>query len=316
MIACPAMPGVPAELVSFLAELPAAERRARGTRTGARALTCDKQAIFALVWFRERRDGALIGRGLGISQATAYRYLDEAIDVFAARAPDLYEALQRGHDEGWSHVILDGKIVATDRLRVKTASTKGTTIDAWYSGKTRDFGGNIQAVMRPGGFPVWISEAGPGGVHDLTAAREHAPGALCAAAGPGMPTLAYPGYEGAGTGVHTPVKQPADRSELDINTRTRNTLLRPLRCPGERGFALLAGRWPTLRHIMVSPRKITKIARAALVLTQFEHGYHACWAERHPGQKRCRVWENVPLPKARTLAGATANTSASPPPSW
>jgi len=38
------MPGVPAELVSFLAELPAAERRARGTRTGARALTCDKQA--------------------------------------------------------------------------------------------------------------------------------------------------------------------------------------------------------------------------------------------------------------------------------
>lgn len=78
-------PGVPAELVSFLAELLAAERRARGTRTGARALTCDKQAIFPLVWFRERRDAALIGRGLGISRATACRCLDEAIDVLAAR---------------------------------------------------------------------------------------------------------------------------------------------------------------------------------------------------------------------------------------
>lgn len=275
MVAYRAMLDVPTELVSFLAELLAAERRARGTRTGARALTCDKQAIFALVWFRERRDVALIGRGLGISQATAYRYLDEAVDVLAARAPDLYEALQRGRDEGWSHVILDGKIVATDRLRVKTTSTKGTTIDAWYSGETRDFGGSIQAIMRPDGFPVWISEVEPGGVHDLTAAREHVLGALYAAGGTGMPALAGPGYEGAGIGVHTPVKQPADRSELDINTRSRNTLLRPLRCLGERGFALLAGRWRTLQHIMVSPHKTTKIARAALVLAQFEHGYLA-----------------------------------------
>ena len=32
---------------------------------------------------------------LGISQATAYRYLDEAVGVLAARAPDLHDALQR-----------------------------------------------------------------------------------------------------------------------------------------------------------------------------------------------------------------------------
>lgn len=171
-------------------------------------------------------------------------------------------------------MILDGKIVATDRLRVKTAGTKGTTTGAWYPGKARGFGGNIQAVMRPGGFPVWVSGAGPGGVHDLTAAREHVLGALCAAVGTGMSALAGPGCEGAGIGVHTPVKQPADRSELD--TSTRNTLLRSLRCLGERGFALLAGRWRALRHIVASPCKITKIARAALVLTRFEHGCLAC----------------------------------------
>ncbi len=276
MIAYPAMLDVPTELVTFVAELLAAERLTRGTRAGTRALSCLDQAVFALVWFREKREVALIGRGLGISQATSYRYLDEAIGVLAVRALDLHAALARGHDEGWSHVVLDGKVVDTDRLRVKTLSKKGKIIDAWYSGKTHDFGGNIQALFRPDGLPIWVSPVEPGGVHDLTAARKHVLGALYAAAGQGLPTLADPGYEGAGHGVHTPVKQPADGSELDINTRTRNALLRSLRCLGERGFALLTGRWRTLQHVTLSPSKISKIARAALVLTHFEHGYLAC----------------------------------------
>ena len=37
-----------------------------------------------------------------------------------------------------------------------------------------------------------------------TAARAHVLGALDAAASRGLPTLADPGYEGAGIGVHTP----------------------------------------------------------------------------------------------------------------
>ncbi|MQA17481.1 MAG: IS5/IS1182 family transposase, partial [Pseudonocardiaceae bacterium] len=200
MLAYPAMLDVSRELVAFLAGLLADERTARGTRTNTRALSCGKQSLFALVWFRERRDVALIGRGLGISRATAYRYLDEAIDVLAAQAPDLHEALARGHHEGWSHVMLDGKVVATDRLRVKTTSKKGKIIDSWYSGKTHDFGGNIQALTRPDGLPVWVSPVEPGSTHDLTAARAHVLGALYAAAGRGLPTLADPGYDGAGLG--------------------------------------------------------------------------------------------------------------------
>ncbi len=276
VITYPAMLDVPDELVAFLADLLAAERLIRGTRTGTRALTCEKQAVFVLVWFRERRDVALVGKGLGISQATAYRYLHEGIDVLAARAPDLHDALQRGHDEGWPYIILDGKIVDTDRLRVKTVSRKGKTIDAWYSGKTRDFGANIQALFRPDGLPGWLSPVEPGSTHDLTAAREHLTAALWAAAGKGMPTLADPGYDGAGHGLKTPVRQPTDGSALDINTRTRNLLLRSLRCLGERGFALLTGRWRTLQHVTLSPSKITKIAQAALVLTHFEHSYLTC----------------------------------------
>ena len=47
----------------------------------------------------------------------------------------------------------------------------------------------------------------------------------------------------------------------------------PLRCLGERGFALLNQRWRTPQHITASPSRIGDIARAALVLTHFEHGY-------------------------------------------
>jgi hypothetical protein len=70
-----------------------------------------------------------------------------------------------------------------------------------------------------------------------------------------------------------PVKQPAEGRDLDSDTRTRNALLRSLRCLGERGFALVAGRWRTLQHITGSPGKIGDIARAALALTHFGHGY-------------------------------------------
>jgi hypothetical protein len=113
----------------------------------------------------------------------------------------------------------------------------------------------------------------PGSGHDIIAARLHALPALYRAAAADLPTLADPGYEGAGLGILIPVKQPPGGGELDVDTRIRNAILRSLRCLGERGFALLTGRWRTLQHITASPSKIGDIARAALVLTHFEHGY-------------------------------------------
>jgi DDE superfamily endonuclease len=264
---------VPRELAWFAAKLLLAERRRRGTPRGSRALSCFWQAVLGLRWFRDRTTADALARDHGISRATAYRYLDEVITVLAAEAPELREALERAEDAGFSHVILDGKIIACDRCKEPTLSVKGEVIDLWYSGKAHAHGGNVQAVLAPGGFPLWVSDVQPGSVHDLTAARTHALPALYRAAAADLPTLADPGYEGAGIGILIPVKQPADGHELDINTRTRNALQRSLRCLGERGFALLTGRWRTLRHITASPGKIGDIARAALVLTHFEHGY-------------------------------------------
>ena len=242
MIAYRATLDVPRELVQFVAKLLWAERRRRGTPKGSRALTCFWEAVLALRWFRDRTGPDALARDHGVSRATACRYLDEVVEVLASQAPDLHQALQRAKDKGFSHVILDGAIISSDRGKEPVISVKGEVIDLWYSGKAHTHGGSIQAVIAPGGFPLWVSGVEPGSVHDLTAARIHA----------------FPALSGR---------------ELDINTRTRNAIQRSLRCLGERGFALLTGRWRTLQHITASPGKIGDIARAALVLTHFEHGY-------------------------------------------
>jgi hypothetical protein len=275
LIAYRAILDVPRELVRYVTRLLAAERRARGTRRRTRALTCWYQALMVLAWFRKGEDKTLLGAGFGVSRATAYRYVAEGIRVLTAQAPDLHDALQRVSAAGWSHVILDGKLFATDRLGETTTSVTGDTIDAWYSGKHRDFGANIQAILRPDGLPVWASEAAPGHLHDLTCAYLHnIPGALYfAAAHLNLPTLADSGYEGTGHGIHTPYKHPAEGRRLAVDNRAYNALLRSTRALGERGFALLTGRWQSLRHTTASPRSVGGIVRAALVLTQFEYRY-------------------------------------------
>ena len=275
MIAYRAMLDVPRELVTMVAGLLRAERRARGTRTGTRALTCWFQAMLVLVWYRKREDLTVLAAGFGVARATAYRYRDEVVKVLHAAAPDLHQALQRVCDDGWSHVILDGKVFPTDRCAQTTTSAKGKTINTWYSGKHRDFGGNIQAIMRPDGLPIWTCQVTPGHRHDLTAARDHRIlGALYWSASQlNLPTLADSGYEGAGQGVHTPIKQPGDGNTLAPDNQTYNTLLRSTRAVGERGFALLTGRWRALQHITASPTRIGDIVAAALVLTHFEHRY-------------------------------------------
>jgi hypothetical protein len=261
---------VPRELVLFVSRLLARHRREIGTRKGTRRLGCYRQALFALAWLRDNTDIPRLGAGFGLPQSTSCRYVAEARQVIAARAPGLEEALERAVREGTPYVILDGKVVASDRCREKSVSRKGREIDSWYSGKKHDFGGNVQGLMYPDGIPMWLSGVLPGKVHDLAAARENTLPALRKYTGV-MPCLADTGYIGAGQGVLTPARKPAGSKELDINARTRNMLLSSLRCRGERGFALLSQRWKVLQSVTASPCEIGTIARAALVLTLFEH---------------------------------------------
>ena len=273
MIAYRAILDVPRELVLELAKLLRAERRSRGTRKGTRLLTCFRQALLVLVWLRTKGEVEVIGAGFGVPRATAYRYRDEALKVLAAQAPGLHEALQEVAEQGWSHVVVDGKLIRTDRCAETTTSVKGETINAWYSGKHRAPGGNVQAVIRPDGLPIWVSDVAPGHLHDLTVARDAGViGALnWAASRLDLPTLADSGYDGAGQGIKTPIKQPAGGQVLAPDNEAYNTLHRATRCLGERGFALLTGRWRAVQRVTISPRRIGELAQAALVLTRIEN---------------------------------------------
>jgi hypothetical protein len=93
--------------------------------------------------------------------------------ILAPLAPDLHNALRRLAADGWSHRDPGRELFHTDRLTETTTSVKGQQIDAWYSGKHRDFGANIQAIIRPDGLPVWTSDGAPGHLHDLTCAHQH-----------------------------------------------------------------------------------------------------------------------------------------------
>jgi len=261
------------DLAEYVSGLLHAERVRRGTRADSRALSCFWHAVLVLRWFREGADIPALARDHGISRATGYRYIDEALPVPAAQAPDLHQALARAAEDESAYVILDGKVFTADRCGEKTTSVKGEEIDAWYSGKAQTQGGNIQALSGPRGLPLWLSEVEPGSTHDMTAACDHVLGGLYWAASQlQLPTLADGGYAGAGIGVHTPVTQPPGNQVLDADNRTYNALLRGLRSLGERGFAVLTGRWRTRHRITASPRKIGTIAQAALVLTHYEHG--------------------------------------------
>jgi DDE superfamily endonuclease len=256
---------VPAETATLLVELLVAERLRRGTGVGARAASARDQAILVLRWFREDADLKVLAADTRISLATGYRYLHEGIDVLAAHAPDLHQVLAAGKAAGWTHVTVDGTLIATDRCRTPHPETGH---DLWYSGKHHAHGGTVQVVGDPTGFPVAVSDVEPGSVHDLTAARATGfLGALHAAASLlGLPSLADKGYAGAGAGIHTPVKG----GHLHPDTAARNQLIGCLRAQGERGIALLKTRWKALNRIRLCPQRIGAIAKAALVLTTAE----------------------------------------------
>ncbi len=253
---------VPSETAACVSRWLAAHRMIHDARPWQRAATPYVQAVLVLRWFRERTDVDVLARDSRISIATAYRYLHEAIDVIAARVPDLHDVLARGLEHGWEFVCLDGTLIPT----VRSSRKSGAGHDLWYSGKHHRHGGNVQVLTGPTGYPEWVSPAEPGSTHDITAAREHVLGALYPAAAAGLKTLADKGYLGAGIGILVPIKG----GNLAPDNRARNTMISALRAPAERANALLKRTWKTLERITLDPGRITAIIAAALVLLHLQ----------------------------------------------
>jgi hypothetical protein len=168
-------------------------------------VTCYKQALFGLAWFRDKADIPRLGAGFGLAQSTAYRYLNEVTEVLAACAPGLHETLERDLAGGLAYLILDGKIVGTEPVPGEDHQPEGRddrpVVCGQDQGKTHDFGGNIQALFSPSGIPLWVSDVLPGNVHDLAAAHQNVLSVLRPYL-KNLPVLADLGYDGARHGIH------------------------------------------------------------------------------------------------------------------
>jgi len=249
----------------------ARHRRRAGTRPSQRAATVHTQVVLALKWLRHRLDLRVLALQARVSIATAYRYLHEALDVIASHVPDLHDVLADARAREVPYLCLDGTLIPTDRVAEWVEGEGGKRgHHLWFSGKHRRFGGNVQVLTDPSGFPLWVSDVRPGSVHDIVTAREQVLPALYPHAARDLPILTDKGYTGAGVGIHVPIKeQPGGK--LHVDNLTYNAMITGLRSPTERGNALL-GHWRALDRVTVCPQKIGVIAVAALVLITIDRG--------------------------------------------
>jgi len=254
------------ETVLFVSGLLHAERRQRGTRKGRRALGCFAQAVLILRWFIDGTRIKQLAVDNAISVKTVYRYLHEGIDLLAAHAPNLHQALAVATETGLSHVNLDGVVIPTDR--VKTPGPNNA--DLWWSGKHKHHGGNVQVISAPDGWPLWTSPVRPGREHDMTCARTHGVIDALATVRDTLISLADLGYEGAADVLRVPIKKINGRKLTD-DQKTYNKLLRGVRGIGERANALLTVRFKALRRVSLDPWRIGPITAAALVLLHHEN---------------------------------------------
>ena len=255
--------------VGFLADLLGAEQVRRGTRKDTRVLSPREQAALVLRWFFEDTWMSGLARDNGISSSTAYAYRDEGVAVLAALRPSLHGALLAAKAAGYSHVIVDGTVIRTDRI-----STPGPTVgvDLWWSGKHKHHGGNVQVVSAPDGWPLWTSGVRPGREHDMSAARAD-PDLLARITewvGDGALALADLGYEGEPDIFRIPFKKPADTT-LTVDQQAYNTVHGALRCLGERANSLIKTTYKALRRYRGCPWRLGDIVGAALVLLHHEN---------------------------------------------
>lgn len=121
-------------------------------------------------------------------------------------------AFRRGIGRSCRHA--DGSGVSGNRRE----GARGKPVDLWYSGRKHRYGANIQAMTLPGGFPIWISDAEPGSVRDISAARIHALPALCHAA----TVLKCPRWPTPGT--KAPGRESTSRSGITGAERTPGSI--------------------------------------------------------------------------------------------
>ncbi|MEX3099814.1 IS5 family transposase [Streptomyces sp. ST1015] len=246
MLVYPSGADVSGSALRFLATRLRERRRAVGTRW--RRLNAGRQALLTLAHLRNGQPYAQLAAGFGIGTTTAYRYITEAVELLAALAPTLAEALRTASRK--AYLILDGTLLPIDRIAADRP---------FYSGKHKKHDMNVQVIADPKGRLLWASPALAGAVHDVRSAREHGITDALAEAGINY----WAGYQGAGGTARLPYRGRWHR--LSAGQQAVNRSHAKLRALVEQAIATLKS-WRLLRKLRCSTTRITSLVQAVLTL--------------------------------------------------
>jgi hypothetical protein len=127
-------------------------------RTRWRRLDAGEQAMLVVAHLRKGETNADLAAGFQVGTSTVFRYIHEAIEVLAALAPTLREAIKLAARKAF--VILDGTLLRIDRVGMGSGRDR-----PYYSAKHKCHGMNVQVIADPVGRLVWASPALPGARH-------------------------------------------------------------------------------------------------------------------------------------------------------
>lgn len=253
MLSYPSAMSLSSSTLRYLADL--LRRHRRRIPSPWRRLSASRQALLVLAHLRNGDMYEQLACGFGVGVATVCRYIHEAVGLLARRAPSLQAALWRVCSSLSNYLVVDGTVIATDRLAAYDR--------LYFSGKHRHHGLNHQGLIDHAGRLVWISPGLPGSVHDVIAARTHRMLSTCRRAG--VMVLGDKGYQGDSCGTVTPYKG----RELPESYRQANRAHAHVRGPGERGFATLS-HWHVLNQLRCCPLAGAYYAPAILTLENQE----------------------------------------------
>jgi hypothetical protein len=83
-------------------------------------------------------DEAVDQDGFEVGTATAWRYVNETVELLAARASKLGKAVRDAKSAGHAYVILDGTLIPIDRIAADRP---------FYSGKHKRHGMNLHVLQ-------------------------------------------------------------------------------------------------------------------------------------------------------------------------
>ncbi|KUF17324.1 IS5/IS1182 family transposase [Streptomyces silvensis] len=247
MLVYPSAVDLSSRSLQHLSPLLAGHRRQIGSRW--RRLTwCGRQAVPVLAHLRCGDTYARLAAGFRVGIATVHRYIREAVDLLAALAPTLGQAIATVRKK--AYVILDGTVLPIDRIAADRP---------YHPGKKKHHEMNVQVLADPAGRLVRASGALPAAVHDLTAAQTH--GTPAALAADHVKRWADRAYQGAGPAVRVPFRG----KNLRGRRRRHNRDHAKIRSLGERATAILKC-WRLPRKLRCSTTRITAVVRAVVAL--------------------------------------------------